>query len=174
MLEAAMERLRQGDRSALQIIYTETKDGVFALCYSYLRRYHLAEDMTEDTYINVLHYILRYKQGTNPKSWIYAIAKNLCLNEIKRRRRETAMPEDAESLIASDYTLRAKDESGVIRLVMQTLKKHESAIVIMHAVGGIPLKDVAKTLGKPYATVRWQYSNALGKLKSEIEKRELL
>ena len=174
MLEAAMEQLRQGDRSALTTIYAATQKGVFALCYSYLRNYHNAEDMMEETYINVMRYILHYKQGSNPQAWIYTIAKNLCRNELKRRKREVSLPEDAENLIASDYTLRARDESGIIQLVIKTLRKDESAIVIMHAVGGIPLKEVAKALDKPYATVRWQYSNALGKLKKELQNRELL
>ncbi len=172
MLQEAMERLQQGDRSALELIYTATQKGVFALCYSYMRNYHSAQDMMQDTYINVMKYILHYKKGSNPKAWIYTIAKNLCRNEIKRRSREVAMPKDADALIASDYQLKAHDESGIIRLIHKSLRKDISAIVLMHAVGGITLKDIAKVLGRPYATVRWQYSNALGKLRKAMQERE--
>jgi RNA polymerase sigma factor (sigma-70 family) len=174
MLDEAMERLRTGDRSALEIIYKATQKSVFALCYSYLRNYHNAQDIMQDTYINVMQYILHYKKGTNPKAWIYTIAKNLSLNEIKRRSREAAFTKDMENYIASDNELVSHDESGMIRLVQSTLRKDISAIILMHAVGGIPLKEIAKILDRPYATVRWQYSNALGKLRKRLKERENL
>lgn len=167
-----MKRLQNGDRSALEDIYIATQKGVFALCYSYMRNYHNAQDMSQETYVNVSKYILYYKLGSNPKAWIYKIAKNLCLDEIKRRSREVAMPEDAQTLLASDYQLKAHDESGVIKLIIKTLRADISKIVFMHAVGGIALKEIAKILHRPYATVRWQYSNALGKLKKILQERE--
>ncbi|NCA66869.1 MAG: RNA polymerase sigma factor [Clostridia bacterium] len=172
MLQDEMRNLRQGKLSALETIYLETKDAVFSLCLSYMRNYLLAEDMMQDTYINVRKYIAHYREDSNPKGWINTIAKNLCLNELKRRKREQPLSEDMQ--IASNYTLKAKDESGVIQLALTILKQSEAKIVMMHAVGDIPLKEVAELVKKPYATVRWQYRNALDKLKKEMEKRELI
>lgn len=172
MLEQAMQELRRGVSSALETIYNQTKDAVFSLCLSYMKNYQAAEDMMHDTYINVRKYITHYKENGNPKAWIMTIAKNLCLNELKKYKREVPLSEDMQ--LESDYKLKARDESGIIALTLKILKKHESRIVMMHSVGDIPLKEIASILNKPYATVRWQYANAINKLRKEIEKRELL
>lgn len=171
MLKDEMRKLRQGDISALDNVYNSTKQAVFSLCLSYMRNYQLAEDMMQDTYINVRKYIAHYHED-NPKAWIMKIAKNLCLNELKRRKREVSLSEDMQ--IASDYQLKTKDESGIIKLTIEILKEHEVKIVMMHSVGGVPLKEVAEIIKKPYATVRWQYANAINKLRKEIERRNLV
>ncbi len=172
MLNQALRSLRQGEISALDIIYQETKKAVFSLCLSYMRNYQLAEDMMQDTYINVRKYIAHYREDSNPKAWIMKIAKNLCLNELKRRKRE--LPLSDEMQLASDYTLKTRDETGIIKLALELLKENEVKVVMMHSIGGVPLKEIALIVNRPYATVRWQYTNALNKLRKEIEKRELI
>ncbi len=119
MLEQEMLKLRQGNRSALANIYNETKDAVFSLCYSYMRIYALAEDMMQETYMNVIKHIGRYKESGTAKAWITTIARNLCLNELKKRKREVALPD--ETLLVSDYTVKAHDESGIIELTTKIL-----------------------------------------------------
>lgn len=172
MLQNAMRELRRGNIPALDAIYNETKTAVFSLCLSYMRNYQLAEDMMQDTYINVRKYIAYYRDEGSPKAWILKIAKNLCLNEVKRRKREIPITEEMQ--LASDYTLRTKDESGVIGLALEILKETEAKIVMMHSIGGVPLKEIAEIVNRPYATVRWQYASAINKLRKEIEKRGLV
>lgn len=172
MLEKAMRQLRQGDGSALAVIYTDMKNAVFAVCFAIMRDYQLAEDMMQDTFLRLKNRIDLYNEGTNARTWILTLAKNICLNELKRRKREVAS--DFESLsIADSGKLRAHDESGVISAVIKNLGPAESKIVLMHTVGGISLKEIAGIFHKPQGTVRWQYNNALKKLRKILKREEL-
>lgn len=86
MINKHLTRLRQGDNSALTDIYNLTKNAVFSICYSYMRNYQTAQDLMQDTYVNIIKHILKFKDGYNGRAWIHTIAKNLCLNELKKEK----------------------------------------------------------------------------------------
>ncbi|MFW5780495.1 MAG: RNA polymerase sigma factor [Bacillota bacterium] len=173
MLEKDMRRLKMGDSSALVDIYKETKKAVFAVCYTMVRDYSLAEDMMQDTYLRVDRYIAHYKEQYKAKAWILRIAKNICLNEIKKRKREV-FSESAIDKQQGFEEIKAHDESGIIAAVIKNLKENESQIVLMHTLGDISLKEIAQLTGKPSATIRWQYNNALKKLRKRIKQEDVL
>jgi RNA polymerase sigma-70 factor (ECF subfamily) len=168
MLEENLSKLGRGDDCALEIIYNIMKGSVFALCFSILKNYSAAEDMMQDTFINVKKYILSYKTGTNGKAWILTICKNNCLNYIKKRKHEKLT--DFQIDIKDDKELKAKDESGIITLTVNNLKKIDSRIVLLHTIGGLTLKEIAESENMSEGTVRWKYNNSLKKLKKLLEK----
>jgi RNA polymerase sigma-70 factor (ECF subfamily) len=138
-----------------------------------MRDYSLAEDMMQDTFLKVKYNINYYKSGTNPKAWINSIAKNVCLNELKRRKREVFVDFNSREDLNITYDMKVHDESGIITLVMKYLNKNESQIVLMHTLGDISLKEIAAILEKPQGTIRWQYNNSLSKLRKIIKREEL-
>ena len=174
MLEKDMKELRQGKSSALANIYEETKKSVFSICYSLMYDYSLAEDMMQDTYIKVRDNIDKYKPNTNAKSWINVIARNICLNELKKRNREVSVDFSKRPDNRGYDDIKIHDESGIISIVVRQLDENESRIVLMHTLGDISLKEIARLIEKPQGTVRWQYSNALKKLRKNLKKEELL
>ena len=161
-----MALIKRGSGPALEQLYNQTKKAVFSVCYSYLKNYPLAEDLSQDTYVCVKKYIGHYRDDTKPLAWILTIAKNLCLNEIKKRGREVFVDfSERPDLIPDCTELKIKDETGIIRLAKKILDGNEFKIVMMHAVGCVRLKEIAELLASPEGTVRWQYNNALKKLK---------
>lgn len=169
-----MKKLRQGDISALADVYKETSRAVFSVCYTMLHDYSLAEDIMQDTFLRVNKYINYYKEQDKPKAWILRIAKNLCINEIKKRKREVYTDWQMDVYKHPTTDIKISDESGIIQSVKKYLDENESAIVLMHTIGDISLKDIAELLEKPSGTVRWQYNNALKKLRRNIKKEELI
>ena len=138
-----------------------------------MRDYSLAEDMMQDTYIKLRDNIEQYQSGTNAKSWINVIARNTCLNELKKRNRETSINFSSRDDIRGYDDIKIYDETGIIASVMKILNANESKIVLMHTLGDISLKEISNLLKKPQGTIRWQYANALGKLRKNINKEEL-
>lgn len=170
MLEIYMEKLRRGDISALEPIYEKTKNSVFAIALGIVRDYALAEDIMQDTFIKVKKYIRFYTTGTNAKGWINTIARNTALNLYNRRKREIY----DLSAAPPDFSIpSARDESGLFGKVFEILDENESKIIVMHILGGLKLSEIAGILNKPRGTVRWQYANALKKLKRKLAKEYL-
>lgn len=172
-----LRQIRQGDSSALEPLYELTSKKLYAFCYTYLRNHHDSEDALSDTYLSVVRYADKFK-GKSGFAWLYTIAKNICLNMIRTRGRvEYVDLHDEETvntlhLLDDTEQVRAEDESGIIALAKQILNENELQIVILHTVNGMKLKEIAKILEANESTTRWQYNNAIKKLKTEYERRQ--
>ena len=169
-LEESIMALSRGENQALESIYLEMKNAVFALCFSITGNYSNSQDLMHDTFIKVKKYILYYKPNSNPKAWILTIAKNTCYNYLKSRKKELLT--DFEMDIEDHKAFKIHDETGVISLAKKTLKKTELQIVLLHTIGDIKFKDIAKILTVNFATVRWKYNVAIKKIQKAYEKEE--
>ena len=86
-MEIDMQALKVGNDEAFEKIYNSTCKLVYSICLSYMKDRFLAEDMMQETYLKVYSSIHQYQNNTSPNSWIVTIAKNLCINELKKRKR---------------------------------------------------------------------------------------
>ena len=114
-------------------------------------------------------------KGTNGFNWLYTIAKNICLNMMRRNARIVSVDYDDEETVntlglGEQEMPRMQDESGIIALSERVLSEKEFRIVVLHAVNGVKFKDVAKIVGGFETTVRWQYNNAIKKVKKAYER----
>lgn len=162
-------RMKDGDMDALSALYDATHAPLYALCYSYFQNQYDAEDALSETYLRVVREIGKFN-GKSGFNWMYTISKNICLNMLKKRSREMAVDLQDEKTVNMLDTLhsqdvQAEDASGILALAKQTLNDHEYMIVILHAVQGYRFGEIARRLGKIEATVRWQYNNALKKIR---------
>lgn len=171
LLEKQMQKLKNGDKSAMEQIYAITKNAVFSIIYSVLRDYGRAEEVMQETYIKVWNGIDKYKTD-KAHSWIYTIARNLALNSYNKHKREVCTDFTEVSDLFPAESLKVSDESGVFKAMEQTLDSNEYKIVLMHTVGGLKLKEIAIMFDKPQGTVRWQYNNALKKLVKNMNKED--
>lgn len=90
---------------------------------------------------------------------------------LRTRRRSAELGDWAESLTGSDEAAPVLDRL-VLEALLRYLDETERQVVMLFAVGGYSHKEIAAVLEKPYATVRWKYSNAMKKLKRHLEDTE--
>lgn len=74
-------------------------DSILRMCYIYLKDYHLAEDVTQKTFIRVMKHYGKFRKASSEKTWIMRIAINLCKSQLKsgwhRRVNYDTVPEMA-------------------------------------------------------------------------------
>lgn len=173
-IDEYLTRIRQGESSALEPLYEETSKPLYALCYTYMHNIHDIEEALSETYLSVIRNIKKYR-GHGGFNWLYTIAKNICLNMIRKQTRTVTTDfNDEESvnvLGLSEDAPQLYDESGIIALSEKLLSKKEFQILILHAVNGFKFKAIADIVGGIEATVRWKYNNAINKVKREYERR---
>ncbi|MCL2487077.1 MAG: RNA polymerase sigma factor [Oscillospiraceae bacterium] len=168
-LETLIRRICQEDNGAFEELYRLMKGGVFSFAYSLCGNWHTAEDVLQDTFLRIRQYAGTYQPGTNPKAWILTIAKNLALNTLRSGKRfaDDNPGEDISAVYEQDQTEMIENRVLLDQL-LKTLNQTERQIVALHAVSDVKHADIAKMLGKPYGTVLWTYSNAVKKLKKEL------
>ncbi|MEG1608680.1 MAG: RNA polymerase sigma factor, partial [Clostridia bacterium] len=114
----------------------------------------------------------QYADGTNARAWINTISRNLALNVYKKRKKECLVDFEEKDCFGESKEMLARDETGIIAMTLKVLDKNESDIVLMHTIGEIKLVEIAKMMNKSSATVRWQYNNALNKLRKFVEEQQ--
>ena len=92
---ALMMRVKQGDTAAFAELVDKYKQPVMNLIYRTLRDATEAEDLAQNVFLQVYKSAHRYRVSAKFSTWLFTIARNLCLNEIRRRSRHPAESLDA-------------------------------------------------------------------------------
>ena len=167
--------LRQGDGSALDGLYEITSKQIYSICFTYLHDPHDSADALSDTYLSVVKNIEKYR-GESGYNWLYTIAKNICLNMLREKKKTVSVDfndEETVNVLRLEHEDAPKvfDESGIVAIAKRVLNEKEFRVVILHAVNGVKFKEIARLTGGLESSVRWTYNNALKKIKNAYEGR---
>lgn len=92
---ALMLRVKQGDMGAFEQLVDKYKQPVMNVVYRMLRDATEAEDVAQNVFVQVYKSASRYEVSSKFSTWLFTIARNLCLNELRRRSRHPAESMDA-------------------------------------------------------------------------------
>jgi RNA polymerase sigma-70 factor (ECF subfamily) len=87
---ALMLRVKQGDTAAFTTLVEKYKQPVMNLAFRTLRDETEAEDLAQTVFVQAWKSAARYEPAAKFSTWLFTIARNLCLNEIRRRTRHPA------------------------------------------------------------------------------------
>jgi RNA polymerase sigma-70 factor (ECF subfamily) len=87
---ALMLRVKQGDATAFAALVEKYKQPVMNLAWRTLRDETEAEDLAQNVFVQAWKSAERYQATAKFSTWLFTIARNLCLNEIRRRTRHPA------------------------------------------------------------------------------------
>jgi len=85
-----MLRVKRGDRAAFAGLVEKYKQPVLNFIYRTLRDETEAEDLAQNVFLQVYKSRSRYRRTAKFSTWLFTIARNLCLNELRRRSRHPA------------------------------------------------------------------------------------
>src|SRR6516225_5116493 len=103
---ALMLRVKQGDTEAFAALVDKYKHPVMNLVYRMLHDATEAEDLAQNVFVQVHKSAQRYEVSSKFTTWLFTIARNLCLNEIRRRNRHPAESIEAPHPDQEDQPLR--------------------------------------------------------------------
>jgi RNA polymerase sigma-70 factor (ECF subfamily) len=110
---ALMLRVKQGDAAAFTQLVDKYKQPVMNLAYRTLRDVTEAEDLAQNVFVQVYKSAGRYQPAAKFSTWLFTIARNLCLNEIRRRSRHPAESLDQTHAEADDQPLHQVEDKRV-------------------------------------------------------------
>lgn len=168
LLDGWIAAVAVGDKEALARLYERMRTPVYGLALSIVREQGDAEDVTHNTFLKVWDCAGQYRTGTDPRAWILKIARNLALMLLRGRKKTVPVAEWWDEAEGRDDTGDILDRM-LLNTLLTALDEGERQIVMLYAVEGYSHKEIAALLHKPYATVRWKYSNAIKKLSRRLE-----
>ncbi|HEX6572016.1 MAG TPA: sigma-70 family RNA polymerase sigma factor [Steroidobacteraceae bacterium] len=144
---------------AFDLIVPEYKDRVFRLAWTILKDRAAAEDATQETLVRVWKALPGFDGRAQLGTWIYAITRNTCLMELRKRRPTVSFDDpdshEAQAAAASIATGPAGDPEldNLLRL-LETLPANQQEAVRLFYLEDRSYESVADVLGMPLGTVK--------------------
>ena len=132
-----MLRVKQGDTQAFAELVEKYQQPVMNLVYRMLRDATEAEDLAQNVFVQVHKSAQRYEIASKFSTWLFTIARNLCLNEIRRRSRHPADSMDAPHPDQPDQPLQQFEDHRTAGPPEQLLQG-ELEEKIAQAIDGLP------------------------------------
>ena len=101
-----MRRVKRGDATALAELVDRYQQPVINFVGRTLQDFVEAEDIAQNVFVQVFKSAHRYQETAKFTTWLFTIARNLCLNELRRRSRHPTEPMDATPTGAEDAPVR--------------------------------------------------------------------
>ncbi|MDB6121760.1 MAG: rna polymerase sigma factor region 2 [Pedosphaera sp.] len=157
-----MLRVKRGDTDAFTELVEKYKQPVMNLTYRILRDATEAEDLSQNVFVQVFKSAHRYEVSAKFSTWLFTIARNLCLNEIRRRTRHPAdsleatfadnddQParqfEDFKAFSAPDTVLHGELEEKVEQ-AMAELPENQRTAILLCRQDEMSYEEIAKVIG---------------------------
>jgi RNA polymerase sigma factor (sigma-70 family) len=148
-----MDEKREQAMAMLERWVTAYQPVVFRAAYLILRDTQAAEDVAQDTFIRAYNAALRYDPGEGVRSWLYRIAVNTSLNELRRKKRERAAVGRMEIGGGVDPSDRS-DTSSVVGEAIDRLPDRLRVAVICRYFLDLSEAEMAQVLGVRPGTVK--------------------
>ena len=170
-IESSLNLIANGDHSALEDLYDLIKTDVYAYALSKLRNKSDAEDIMQDTFVNVFRYAKQYQAKGKPLAWIFTIELNLIKRHIKVGSRTIGIDEGYKTNTKITDTEDTIVTNNFLQQLLSNLSEEEREIVTLHLVSGLKHKEIAKLLKIGLSTILSKYNRAIKKLQLLVKEQ---
>jgi RNA polymerase sigma-70 factor (ECF subfamily) len=183
--EALMVAYQRGDARAFEILLTRHRKPIFNFILRFVGSRELAEDLLQDTFMRVIKGADAYKRQAKFTTWLYTIARNLCVDQSRRAKHRKAQSLDApltsqpdsatlfDVIPADGMAADRKTENRELHLrlhrAIAALGEEQREVFLMREFLDLPFKEIAEIVGVTENTVKSRMRYALEKLRVELE-----
>jgi RNA polymerase sigma-70 factor, ECF subfamily len=155
-------------------LYRGSRDDVFAYVLTLLRDRSAAEDVTAAAFEKAFHKQRSFdaKRGSS-RAWLFGIARNGALDELRRRKRRAALhadPEDVAAAAPEDEAEKAVRRAAV-KAALQTLPAREREVIALKFHAGLDNAELAAVLGVSPSNAGTMLHRAMTKLREAVDDR---
>lgn len=154
-----IDRIAEGDKGAMQQLFTRYNVAVYRFVLRSLKDPTLAQDVAGDVFLAVWRHAARLEDRSNVSAWIFAIARNTAITELRRRNRHFALDE-AEAVEIPDPTdnaeivLQKDDRATILRRCLGMLSPDHRTVLDLIYFHDKSVDEVADIIGVPRNTVK--------------------
>jgi RNA polymerase sigma-70 factor (ECF subfamily) len=168
MDQLLVERARKGDRDAFASLVHQVSDSLFAIAFRVLRDTGLAEDALQNALIAAWRQLPHLRDSQRFEAWIHRILIHACYAESRGgRQRASFRVIDVNRASTPDSSRELADRDEIER-AFRHVPLDQRAVFVLHHYLGLPLVEVAETLGIPAGTARSRLHYATRSLRSAI------
>jgi RNA polymerase sigma-70 factor, ECF subfamily len=156
--EELIERCQAADGPAagepfLNVLFQRHHARVASWCYHITGDTNTAVDLAQEVFIKAFQGVQSFRRGSKFTTWLYSIARNHCMDELRSRKRQiqdlTTLPEDLADwgALGVDSAIEQRESRELMqRLIRESLDDTETKVMTLHYVHELPLDAVSRML----------------------------
>lgn len=171
-----IQRALAGDENAFAELVRKHQKQVHALAWRKVGDFHVAEEITQDTFLQVYKKLETLKDLHRFDGWLYTIAARQCHAWLRKKRVQTQPLEDTdidliEKMNYSQYIAEEQEKAateaqrGIVQKLLARLQESERTVVTLHYFGEMTCEEISRFLGVSASTVKSRLRRARLRLK---------
>ena len=173
-----IHRVLDGDDTAFSELVKKYQKPVHALVWRKVGDFHIAEEITQDTFLKAYQGLATLKKPQSFVSWLYVIAANHCSSWLRKKRLWTQSLEETSSVqlekaTYSGYVIEENEQAAVeirreaVKNLLAKLQESERTVITLHYFGEMSSVEIGAFLGVSENTIRSRLRRAQQRLKKE-------
>ncbi len=172
MERSLVERARDGDRDAFEVLVRARVDSVYGTAFTILGNASDAQDATQETFISAWRAFPGLKDPERFEAWLGRIVSNACRMSLRHRRTIRELPMDGsvdEPAVTIDGSGAATIGADLFDRAFEKLPIDQRALLVAHHLDGRTLDELASELAVPIGTVKSRLFTARAALQKALE-----
>ena len=176
-----IQRVLLGDDTAFSTLVRKYQKPVHALVWRKIGDFHIAEDITQDTFLKAYQKLATLKDPQSFAGWLYVIATNHCKTWLRKKRLQTQPLEttnnaELEKATYAEYVIDENEQTAaevhheVVKQLLAKLQDSERTVITLYYLGEMTYEEISKFLGVSVSTIK----NRLYRARQHLKKEEPL
>jgi RNA polymerase sigma-70 factor (ECF subfamily) len=173
-----VRRARRGDSSAFAALVRGLQRPIYGLCLRLLRSEAEATEVAQETFLKAYQNLERFEDGRPFDLWVLTIARNLCLDILRRRQKvqtedvEPHAPSLASHEPSSEQKAIDRQQRQTLEEAMATLSDDDREVLALYYVQKRTTKEIAVIMGVAPGTIMARLFRAREKLRGKMNDAE--
>ena len=175
-----IQRTLSGDEAAFGILVQKHQRSVHALVWRKIGDFHYAEEITQDTFLQVYRKLPTLKDPHKFAGWLYVIANRLCIDWMRKKNLTTQSLEDTsvEEVENASYNHHITEQwqteisqrrHAIVKKLLTKLPESERTVMTLFYLGEMTAKEISKFLGISVSTIHTRLHRARKRLQGTEE-----
>ncbi len=176
-----IQRVLEGDDNAFSVLVRKYQKQVHALAWRKIGDFHIAEEITQDTFLKAYKKLPTLKEPQRFDSWLYVIAANRCSSWLRKKRLWTQPLEKFEEtdnehiqtstysgyVVAENERTTAEAQRDVVKKLLARLQESERTVITLHYFGEMSCTEIGTFLGVSANTIKSRLRRAQQRMKKD-------
>lgn len=172
--DSLVAECNRGEEGAFRVLYNRHKQRVINFAFKMLRDRDAAADVLQETFEYIFRKLPEYRAEGKFIVLLYRVARNICLNRLKKSRRVKELPLDEAAIVTDNpgtSVTKSLEVQELRELVVEALGEISplySEVIVLRILKGLPVSEVARIVEIPEGTVKSRLHNGLELLREKL------
>lgn len=145
---------------------------VYSYVMTMMKNSHMAEEITQEVFYKAMKTDRRYEGASGEFTWLCAIAKNTCVDELRKQSRFRELSEELPSDVSVEQLLEDETATLQIHQLLHTMEEPYKEVFQLRIFGELSFRNIGLIFGKTETWARVTYHRARLKIQERMEKHE--